>query len=803
MNQPRGFLVLKRVMIRNYLKTTLRHLLRQPGYTALNILGLTLGITSSLLIIIYLFNELSYDNYHSKAENVYRISSDIEEPDNAFRWATTQYPLGRTVKSEFSEVEQYVRFIGTGQLKLTKGDVSFLERDIYMVDSTVFNVFDYEFIAGDPASALEGPNSIVISKSLANKIFNNADPVGEILRTDDNSLEVTGVYEDTPTNSHIRPNGMVSASTVDRNNSQNWGGFGIYTYVLLNDSADPTNVEAKLNDIIDQYVAVIFDQFNITVKYELINIQDIHLYSTFEGEPEAVGDINYVYIFGAVAIFLILIASINYMNLATARSMKRALEVGIRKVMGAQRGMIIGQFMTESIVLTFSALITSILILLILVPILNGQLQLSLSLTSLTELPVIMVMIGMLLFTGLVSGSYPALYLSSFRPAAVLKGKLSAASNKWLRSTLVAVQFTVSIFMLIGTLIIYEQMQFLRNKDLGFDKERVVRLVLSNEQTREKWPVLRSQILRDPNISGAATSSTSPGRGFGKLIIPTETNEGVIEDFGIDLYEIDYDYVTVLDIAIAQGRNVSSQYLTDTSSAVLVNEAMVARMGWDEPIGKRFQIAQDSTLFHRVVGVVSDFHQRSLYDPIEALLFVPNLNNSNALIKVKGDLTSGLATIEKAWNETYTNLPFEYSFLDEDFMDLYESDQLRGRLFLGFSVMMIVISCLGLLGLASFIAEQRTKEISIRKVLGANNVGLVSLLVKDFLILVLLGALPAFGIAYYFMDEWLNTFEYHVDMNYLIYFLVLIVIAGVTILMTGFHAFRAASSNPADNLKFE
>ncbi len=790
-------------MIRNYLKTTLRHLLRQPGYTALNILGLTLGITSSLLIIIYLFNELSYDDYHSKAENVYRISSDIKETDNGFRWTTTQLPLGRTVKSEFSEVEQYVRFIGTGSLGLMKGDDTFVERNIYMVDSTVFDVFDYKFLSGVPRSALEGPNSIVLSNTLAKKIFGNNDPVGEILRTDDNSLEVTGVYEDVPTNSHIRPNALISASTIDRNNAQSWGSFSIFTYVLLNESANPKAVEAKLNEIIDQYVAVIFDQYNITVKYEMINIQDIHLYSTFEGEPEAVGDISYVYIFGAVALFLILIASINYMNLATARSMKRALEVGVRKVMGAQRGMIVGQFMTESIVLTFTALAVSILMLLVLVPLLNSQLDLSLSLDSFTKLPVILTMIGMLLFTGIVSGSYPALYLSSFRPAAVLKGKLSAASNKWLRSTLVAVQFTVSIFMLIGTLIIYEQMQFLRSKDLGFDNERVVRMVLNNQQTRDKWPVLKSQILQDPNISGAATSSTSPGRGYNKLLIPIETNEGVIEELGIDLYEIDYDYIPVLDIAIAEGRNISPQYLTDTSSAVLVNQAMVARMGWDDPIGKRFQISQDSTQYHRVVGVVSDFHQRSLYDPIEALLFVPNLNNSNALIKIRGDITSGLATIERAWNQTYTNQPFEYSFLDEDFMDLYESDQLRGRLFLGFSIMMIVISCLGLLGLASFIAEQRTKEISIRKVLGANNAGLVSLLVKDFLLLVMLGALPAFGIAYYFMDEWLNTFEYHVDMNYFIYLLVLILIAGITILMTGFHAFRAASSNPADNLKFE
>lgn len=791
-------------MIKNYLKITVRHLLRQPGYTTLNVLGLTIGIVSSLLIVLYLYHEVSYDQQHSKADRIYRISSDIKEPDNAFRWAVTQLPLGRTVKNEFSEVEQYTRFIGNGRTRFGKNDISYYEENIFMVDSTVFNVFDYEFIAGNPSTALEGPNSIVISQSMSEKIFKGENPIGQILKTDNNSLEVTGVYQDLAPNNHIRPTAMISASTVDRNNSQNWGGFGIYTYVLLQEGINPQTVEEKLNEtIIEQYVATIFDQFDISIKYEMINVQDIHLYSTFQGEPEALGNINYIYIFGAVAIFLILIASINYMNLSTARSMKRALEVGVRKVMGAQRGMLIRQFMSESILLTLTALVISLILVLILVPVLNSQLQTSMSISSLTDPMVVGAILIMLLITGVLSGSYPAFYLSSFKPAAVLKGKGGKSGNKLLRSILVGVQFSISIFMLIGTLVIYDQMQYLRNKDLGFDKDRVLRVVLDNPNAREKWPVLKNQLLQDPNIKDAATATTTPGRGFGKNVMSVETNEGVMENYGVDSYGIDYDYVPVLGIEIAEGRNIDPQYPTDTATAVLVNEAMIARMGWDNAIGKRFQFDQDSTKFHKVIGVVKDFHQRSLYEPIEALLFIPSVNNSNALIKVSGNLDAGISSIENAWTEVFPNKPFEYSFLDQDFMEQYEEDQLRGTLFLGFSVMMIFISCLGLLGLASFIAEQRTKEISIRKVLGAEVSGLVSLLVKDFLILVAVGALPAFGIAYYFMSEWLGTFEYHVNMNFLLYVLVLLLIAGITILTTGYHALRAATSNPADNLKYE
>ncbi len=790
-------------MLTNFFKITIRQLLRQPGYTTLNVLGLTIGIVSSLLIILYLYNEMSFDQQHTKGDWVYRISSDFTEPDNSFRWAVTQFPLAKTLKEEVPEVEQYARIIDNGRTTFSKEDINFFETDVYMADSTIFELFDFKLIQGDPATALAEPNTICLNKSIADKIFKDQNPLGEFIKEDGLSVKVTGVFEDVPVNSHIRPKALISASTSERNNSQSWGGFNIYSYVLLREGVDPKIMDDRLAEINKKYVAVIFDQFDIKVKYEMINIQDIHLHSTFQGEPEPLGNIKYIYIFGAVGIFLILIASINYMNLSTARSMKRSLEVGIRKVMGAQRGALVRQFISESVLLTLAGLLISLLLLTILVPFLNNQLQTRLDLANLTQPGVLLAISIMLIITGVLSGSYPAFYLSSFKPVDVLKGKGGKSGNKYLRSVLVGIQFSISIFMLIGTLVIYQQMQFLRNEDLGFDKEKVIRFVLNSREDRAKWPVLRDKLLQDPNVVNAASASTSPGRGFGKNVMGVETKEGQMEQIGIDHYSIDYDYFSVLDVPFVAGRNISMSYSTDTITAVIINEAMATRMSWADPIGKKFQFDRDSTVFHKVVGVVKDFHQRSLYDPIEALLFIPQLNNSNVILKINGDIKQTIQSIESNWTEVYPNLPFEYSFLDADFMEQYESDQLRGQLFLGFSVMMIFIACLGLLGLASFIAEQRTKEISIRKVLGANVAELVSLLIKDFMVLVVIGALPAFGLAYYFMDEWLLTFEYHIDLSIVLFLFVLLLISIITILTTGYHALKAANSNPASNLKYE
>ncbi|MEL6562253.1 MAG: ABC transporter permease, partial [Bacteroidota bacterium] len=699
-------------MVKNYLIVALRHLKRQPAYSLLNILGLTIGIISSLLIVLYLSNELGYDEHHTKADRIYRVNANISEPDNAFRWASSQLPMGKTVAEEFDEIENFVRIVPQGQVKFQLGDIFYMEDDIYMVDSTMFSVFDYDLIAGNPATALINPNSIVLSESLANKMFKGEDPMGKLVKTDARSYSITGIYKDTPKQSHIRPNGLISLSSAENNTSNPglWGSFGIYTYFLLNEGVSKETIDKKLEGIVDKYVAVIFDQFDITVQYELIGIKDIHLYSDFEGEPEALGDIKYIYVFSIVALFLILLASINYMNLSTARSMRRSLEVGIRKVMGAYRSGLIKQFLTESLVITFLSLIISIGLIFLLVPIFNQQLGTNLNVADLANGSTILVIVGILLITSILSGSYPAFYLSAFKPAVVLKGRnVSGAGNKILRWFLVGAQFALSIFMLLSTLIIYNQMSYLQTADLGFDKNQVVNIRLNGNAQQEKWPVFYNKLMQSNNIANATTTGSVPGSGFGKNVMAVETKNGTMEDYGVDLFTVDYEYFPTLDIEIIKGRNFSKEYPTDTAAAVIVNEAMVARLNWDDPIGKKFRFPQDSTTTYKVIGVAKDYHHRSLYNPIEALLFIPTFNNNNALIKISGDVKTTVADINGIWDETFPGIPFEYSFLDQEFMEQYENDQLRGKLFLGFSVMMILIACLGLLGLASFIAEQRTK----------------------------------------------------------------------------------------------
>lgn len=793
-------------MFKNYFLVAIRHLKRQPGYALLNILGLTIGIASALLIILYLNQETSFDKHHPNAENIYRISADITEPDNAFRWAVSQPPLGKTVKEEFQEIKQFTRFAGGGNTRFRYDNRNYEAENWYLVDSTVFEVFKVDFIQGDPETALAGPNSIVLSKTLAEKVFKGENPMGQLLETERFSYKVTGIYKDIPVTSHIRPDAMASFSTNEQYaNSQSWGGFGLYTYVVLNDGVNPAYVEQRLNEeIIPKYVATIFDQFDIKVKYEMINIQDIHLYSDFQNEPSALGNIDYIYIFLAVAIFLVLIACINYMNLATARSMRRSLEVGIRKVMGAVRGALIRQFIVESVLIALVSMFISVLLLLVAVPMINNQLGTSLLLSDLLSTEIVLTLIGILIFTGLVSGSYPAFYLSGFSPIKAIKGGSGSkrTGNVWLRRVLVGIQFSISIFMLIGTLVIYQQMQYVRNADLGFDKDQVVNFAL-NRSTSERWETLRTELLKNPNIENAATSMVVPGNGFGKNVMSVETNEGVMETYGVDWFGVDYDYVDVLGIEVVKGRNFSREFPSDTASGVLVNEAMVERFGWDDPIGKRFQFDQDSTVFHKVIGVIKNFHHRSLYNPIESFMIFPNMNNRQAMVKISGDLEDGLDHIKATWNELFPNMPFEYQFLDQNFMRDYESDQLRGRLFLGFALMMIIISGLGLLGLASFTAEQRTKEISVRKVLGADVKGLVLLLVKDFIWLVLVGALPAFIIGYKIMNNWLGDFEYHTEINFMLFVAVLLIVTLFVMLTTGFQAYKAATVNPSENLKYE
>lgn len=615
-----------------------------------------------------------------------------------------------------------------------------------------------------------------------------------------------------PQHSHLIANAMISSNSIpslNEPNAGNWGGFGIYSYVLLREDAEAAAFAAKLPEVIEKYVAVIFDEFNIKVKYELIPLTDIHLKSTFENEPEPTGEIGFLYIFGAVALFILLIACINYMNLATARATRRATEVGVRKVLGSDRRQLIAQFLSESLLFTLTSLLLSFLLVLLLLPIFNNAFDMQLSRLLLFSPPVLLGALGVVILTGIIGGSYPAFYLSSFRPIAVLKGTLGKGSgNPNLRKALVSVQFTITIFMLIGTGIIYDQMSYLRNKNLGFNKENVLTFSLQGRDAREKYPTLREKLLQNPKISTIGTASTRPGEGAGKNVMNVETAQGTMEQYGVDLYGVDYEFFPTLEVELAEGRFFNEEYRTDSTQAVLVNEAMVQRMGWSDPIGRRVQMGTNDTLpMLQVVGVVKDFHQLSLYDPIESLLFLPRANNSEVHVRINPQSPAELAQIiafaGQQWQEIFPNQPFEYDFVDASFMEAYEADQIRARIFTFFSVLMIFIACLGLIGLASFTAEQRTKEIGVRKVLGANTSDIIYLLTRNFVLLVALATIPAFIAAWYFMSQWLETFSYHTSMNYWLYGSAFVIVAFITILATGYHALKAAHGNPVEALKYE
>ncbi|MBO6762827.1 MAG: ABC transporter permease, partial [Roseivirga sp.] len=498
-------------MLKNYVKVAFRSLLKQPAYTALNIIGLTVGIASSLIILLYIFHETSFDKQHSKADRIYRLSTQITEPDNSFKWASMTWRAAMTIKNENPEVVQATRLSevsGQGGMRFTLDQVDYFQNNVYAADSTIFEIFDYDFISGNPETALEAPNSIVINESMAKKIFKNENPVGQTLQSGGNremSLQVTGVYKDVPKSSHLIAEALVSWKTIFQGDDPGWGSWGTYSYVLVNEGVGKEELQVKLDSTVTKYIAPIFEPINIQVQMIPVLLQDIHLNSEFEGEPVPAGDIKYVRIFTAIAIFLIIIASINYMNLATARSAKRAMEVGLRKVMGAQRGGLIGQFLTESILITLISLALSILIIVSVVPSINNLVGTSLDVQALLNTNVILSIIGVVIITGFIGGSYPAFFLSSFQPAAVLKGSAGKSGSKILRKGLVTLQFAISMFMLIGTFVIYAQMQFVRNKDLGFDKDQVIQIDFRSRADVEKWNVLKNELLQNPNITGVGS----------------------------------------------------------------------------------------------------------------------------------------------------------------------------------------------------------------------------------------------------------------------------------------------------------
>jgi putative ABC transport system permease protein len=672
-------------------------------------------------------------------------------------------------------------------------------------------MFSYEFIKGDPATALDLPFTMVLTEKMARKYFGEADPINQSLQNQQNEeFKVTGVIKDVPHNSHFRFDALISRNTRPQNQGH-WGSFGVFTYIQLPSGYDLTKMYTSLDTIVRQKVNPIFEQYGISIKYELQRITDIHLHSKIQDEAEAGGDISYIYIFGAVAGFMLIIACINYMNLATARSANRAKEVGIRKVMGSQRTQLVYQFITESVVITLIALVISIALIYLLLSTFNSLSNKQMPFGYILQAPVLLSLLGIVLFAGIVGGSYPAFYLSGFNPVNVLKGKLAAKGGSvFFRKGLVVAQFAISIFMLISTLIVYDQLEFLRKKDLGFDKEQVIRIDLSGQELRQKSKALVEKIKQNKDVEKVGMADSSPGEGIGKLLIKVEDNEGKLADKGVDLFSADYDFVSTLGMEIVQGRDFSRDIISDTTFAVLVNEAMVKRMAWTNPIGKKFIFQgngpNNTDIEKHVVGVVKDYHQNSLYDVIEPLMIILDDEQNYVFVRTqKGDVRQSIASLEKVWKEVNPNHPFEYQFLDENFDSQYTADEKRSQIFTVFSALTITIACLGLLGLAAFTTEQRTKEIGVRKVIGATVGSLVTLVSKEFFLLVGIGMVLAFPAAWYFTNGWLENFAYRIVLNseWPTFLLSALLALVITIVTVGFHVMKSAMANPVNSLRDE
>ena len=794
-------------MIKNLILVALRNFKRDKWYSLLNILGLTIGITFSLFLIFYIKDELSFDRHHEKAGRIYRINAHIKEADkDTMRWAMTPFPMGPALANDYPEVEEAVRCFGSGNVMFKNGDIRLYEEKIFTADSNLFRVFTHKFIAGDPQTALKAPNSMVLTRSVAEKFFGNTNCVGKSLENASGDVyKITAVIENVPKNSHIVFNGLISRSSLPADFANNWGGFGFYTYVLLKPNTSVAAFEKKMAPVYDKYLASIFAQYNIKMRFGAQPITSIHLHSNTANEPEELGSMSYIYIFSAVAFFMLLIACINYMNLTTARSARRAKEIGIRKVTGSSKSHLVAQFLVESVMTALFALLLALGLIALLLPTFNSLSGKFISFSTLLTPDTIVILLGVILFVGIVGGSYPAFYLSKFNPVSVLKGRLAkGSSNVVLRRTLVVVQFSISMIMVICTWIVYQQLKYLRNKDLGFNKEQVlVANANANNDIRSKILAFKNEMRSDPKVLSVSTSQGVPGSGINFNLFTIESKNGYV-DKGVDCYAVDEDYFKTLGMKIVKGRGFTG--LSDTLRSIIVNQNMVKEFGWGEnALGKRVKFPGDTSgNYLEVVGVIKDFNQKSLYNPIAPLLLFYSPNNNSIQLKLQpGNIPATIASIESKWKAAFPELPFQYTFLDQDFDSQYAADQKRGKIFTAFSILTILITCLGLLGLIAFTTQQRQKEISIRKVMGADTRQLVPLITKNFVLLVGLSCLIAFPVAWYFMDKWLEIFPFNTGLSATPFILSALIVLLITLLTVAFHTLKAALANPVKSLRTE
>ncbi|HUX85211.1 MAG TPA: ABC transporter permease [Chitinophagaceae bacterium] len=807
-------------MIKNYFKVAVRNLWKNKGYSLLNILGLAIGLATCMLILIYVRNDLSFDRYNKNFGRIYRVDSDINFGGTHMVLAVAPDPLGPTLKRDYPEVEQYVRFHDLGGIMVKRGDENISETKVIYVDSTLFDVFSLPMVEGNPSTALVSPHTVVITESIALKYFNTVHALGKtMIFNGSEPYRVTGVIRDIPDQSHFHFDFFLPMSQDNQSRGNIWLSNNFNTYILLRTGTDPASLASHFNEMINRYVGPQVQQAIHTsladlktkgnyIRYSLMPLGRIHLYSNKVGEFEPNGSIEFVYIFSVIALFILLIACVNFMNLSTARSSLRAREVGIRKVLGSMRKALIIQFLTESILVTAASLVLAIGLAFLLMPYFNQLSQRHLRLGLFTDPWVIPGLILLMVLVGGVAGSYPAFYLSGFRPIQVLKGKLAAGFRRSnLRNTLVVFQFFISIVLIIGTIVIDSQMNFIRHKKLGFDRDHV--LIINNcyplnDNARVfKTEVLHMSGVKDATMTGyLPTSGNRNDNSFFKS--PSLEQTGAIQ---MQTWSIDEDYIPTLGMGIDAGRNFSRQFPSD-STGVILNQAAVKLLGWTDPVNKRLYTlkemgSQDQIVYH-VVGVVRDFNFNSLRQEITPMGLFLGKDNGSLAIRINTDDISGLiGRVEQKWKELAPSQPFSYEFMDDDFNKIYQADERTGKIFISFAIFAILIACLGLFGLTVYAGQLRIKEISIRKTLGASILSILSLLSLDFLKLILIAFLVASPVAWWAMNKWLQGFAYHIGLSWGIFLSAGILAVLIALLTVSVQVIRVAGSNPVNALRSE
>ena len=798
-------------MLHNYLSVALRNLRRHPAYSLINISGLAIGMATCILILMYIQDELGYDRYHPHADRVYRIVDDIESGGQTNQTAGTPTGWGPALKRDFPEIELLVRMRGTESAWLVDlGNTIYYERKVIWAEPELFEMFSMPLVLGDPATALSEPYSMVISEDLAYKYFGAEDPIGKAVNLDNRwDFMVTGVMRNLPTNSHMRPDMLVSYTTMNVIGSWDLDDWeyhrNLYTYIRLRENVSPDEFEAKLPAFLERHAGDQYREAGISLRPSLQPLVDIHLYSNRESEHEPNGDIRYVALFMVIAFLILIIACINFINLATARSEMRAREVGVRKVLGANRMQLIRQFLGESVLMAGLAAIVAVILVQLVLPAMNDIAGKQLAL-PLADWRVLAVLVLGTTAIGLAAGSYPAAYLSGFLPAVVMKGS-PETGNKGLgmRQVLVVVQFSMSIFLLVSTAIIYDQLEYIQTKRLGFDKEHVMVVPITGSPQQVNTPVLRRRLSELPGVVGISTTTGVPGMRILPILEVRPEGMRPEDHLMMATLHVDEHFLDVMGIEVVAGRNFSSDWSTDTTSAYLLNETAVRNLGWGSPIdaiGRQFERISFERAPGRVIGVVEDFHLRTIHEEIEPAVITTSPYHVFILIRIAPEgISETIGRIEEVWNDVDSRYPLEYTFLDEDFDALYRTDRQLGEIFAVFAFLAIFVACLGLLGLASFSIQQRTREIGIRKVVGSSVSGIVVLLSKDFMKYVLWANVIAWPLAYFVMSNWLQNYAYNAEIRYAWFVaggMLALVIAWLTI---GAHAVAASRRNPVNALR--